>query len=55
MMKFSWANCGSKNESVKVRKFGVSPDPIEVPGKVHIAAAIDIRNEIGNGTTISVS
>lgn len=37
---FSWEDCGNGRDPVVLQSLSVAPDPISIPGNLHISAAV---------------
>jgi len=46
LLSFSWSDCGSSHDIVKVKSVSVNPDPIRLPGTLNVSFAADFIKTI---------
>lgn len=51
---FSWSNCGSTNDIVKINQLRVSPSPIKTPGSVDVSFDVDVKENITSPLKLSL-
>lgn len=50
---FAWENCGDKRDPVVLQSLSVAPDPISIPGRLRVSAAVKSGKSMGSPLTVS--
>ena len=46
LQKFGFDDCGGGKAPERIISFNISPEPVEVPGDLYVAANIDVKENL---------
>lgn len=52
LQKWGYKDCSGGNSPMKINSLDITPDPVEVPGPLNVAASVDVKSDVVSPLTV---